>query len=176
MISYGRAVTEKDLLEILALQQKNLHTKISFEEKKKEGFVTVSHTYEILKEMNDTCAHIIAKSEGRVVGYALCMHPKFADKIEVLQPMFDEIEAIVPSIKNYVAMGQICIDKAFRKQGVFRKLYENMQHAIRPEFDTIITEVDATNDRSLQAHYAVGFKDLKTYYSGGQKWVVIYLK
>lgn len=176
MISYVRATSEKELEQILVLQRKNLPTVISSDEKAKEGFVTVSHTFKILKKMNDVCAHIIAKSDDKVVGYALCMHPKFADEIEVLKPMFDEIEAIVPKIENHIAMGQICVDKAFRKMGIFRKLYETMQAAIRPEFDTIITEVDAENTRSLQAHYAVGFIDLKTYRSGGQDWKLIVLK
>ncbi len=50
-----------------------------------------------------------------------------------------------------------------------------MQVSIRPEFDTIITEVDAKNSRSLQAHYGIGFTDLKTYSVGGQDWKVIKL-
>ncbi len=45
-----------------------------------------------------------------------------------------------------------------------------MQVSICPDFDTIITEVDAKNTRSLQAHYAVGFQVLKTYRSAGQDW------
>ena len=175
MITYQRATSDEELQQILELQQQNLPTVISSQEKKNEGFVTVSHTFEILKEMNDVCAHIIAKSEGRVIGYALCMHPKFADDITVLRPMFDEIETTLPKTENYITMGQICIDKAFRKQGIFRKLYETMQTSIRPEFGTIITEVDTKNTRSLQAHYAVGFIDIKTYRSGGQDWKLIRL-
>ena len=176
MITYHSATSDTELDQILALQKRNLPTAISSDEKTKEGFVTVSHTFEILKKMNNAQGHIIAKSQGKVVGYALCMHPKFADEIEVLKPMFDEIKAVSPKVKNYIAMGQICIDKAFRRQGVFRKLYETMRLAVRPEFDSIITEVDAENKRSLQAHYAIGFKDLKTYRSGGQEWKLISLQ
>ena len=175
MISYERVSSDEELEQILVLQRKNLPAIISSEEKVKEGFVTVSHTFEILKKMNTACAHIIAKSDDKVVGYALCMHPKFANEIHVLQPMFDEIDSIEPTIENYIAMGQVCIDKAFRKKGIFRKLYETMQVSIRPEFDTIITEVDAKNSRSLQAHYGIGFTDLKTYSVGGQDWKVIKL-
>ena len=176
MITYHRAASNQELSEILELQKTNLPTVISLEERTKEGFVTVMHTFETLKEMNDVCPHIIAKSNDKVVGYALCMHPKFANEIEVLQSMFAEIDSIEPKIENYIAMGQICVDKAFRKIGVFRKLYETMQVAIRPEFDTIITEVDSENKRSLQAHYAIGFKDLKTFISGSQEWKLIWLR
>ncbi len=173
MITYGRAASKSDLNQILALQRANLAENISSEDKKKEGFVTVLHTIDILKAMNDACPHIVAKSDGIVIGYALCMHPQFANVIEVLRPMFDEINALHPKIKNYIVMGQICIAKAFRGQGVFRKLYKTMREVIQPEFGLIITEVDAENGRSLHAHYAVGFEELKTYRSGDQDWKLI---
>lgn len=173
MITFGRAISEVDLNQILALQQKNLLGSMSSEEKKKEGFVTVSHTFDMLRAMNDTCPHVIAKSDDAVIGYALCMHPKFSDDIEVLRPMFEKIKAIHPKIKNYITMGQICVDKTYRGQGVFRQLYLTMQKAVEPEFELIITEVDAENTRSLRAHYAVGFKEVTTYTSDGREWKLI---
>jgi|SRR5680860_260907 len=173
MITYARAASEADLNQILSLQRANLPGNISSEDKKKEGFVTVLHTFDILKAMNDTCPHIVAKSDGIVIGYALCMHPKFADEIGVLRPMFDEINALHPKSKNFIVMGQICIARAFRGQGVFRKLYKTMRENVQPEYELIITEVDAENGRSLHAHYAVGFEELKTYRSGDQDWKLI---
>lgn len=175
MITFERATSKVDLNQILDLQRKNLPAHISSEEKKKEGFVTVSHTYANLKAMNDVCQHIVAKSGGHVIGYALCMHPSFAEDIEVLHPMFEKVEAILPKIENYIVMGQICIDKAYRGQGIFRKLYLAMRGAVHPEFEYIITDVDAENTRSLGAHYSVGFKDLATFCSCGQVWKIIQL-
>lgn len=86
---------------------------------------------------------------------------KFALEIEVLKPMFKEMSLVLPKNTAFMVMGQICIDTTYRKKGVFRKLYEAMETAVRPEFNSIITEVDAKNTRSLNAHYAIGFKDLK---------------
>ena len=175
MIHFKTASTNEELKQILALQQENLPEAISEEEQKLEGFVTVRHTFDLLNRMNDVCAHIIAIYEGKVVGYSLCMHPKFEDEIEVLQPMFTEIKNVVPVGEHFIVMGQICIDKGYRKQGVFRKLYETMLEEIQPGFDSIITEVDLINNRSLQAHFAVGFKLLSRYNSGGQDWALISL-
>lgn len=175
MITYGRATSEADLNQILALQRKNLPGSISSEERINEGFVTVSHTFDLLKAMNDVCPHILAKSDGIVIGYALCMHPKFANDIAILRPMFEEIKSLHPKIEKCIAMGQICIDKTYRGRGIFRQLYKTMQEGVQPEFEQIITEVDAENTRSLRAHYAVGFKDLLTYRSSGQDWRVIRL-
>ncbi|MCJ7465272.1 MAG: GNAT family N-acetyltransferase [Maribacter sp.] len=167
--------TRRELEQILELQQKNLYINVSEEIKEKEGFVTVSHTYDILERMHRVFPHIVAKDGDKVVGYALCMHPIFADDIEVLRPMFAEITSTLPNHTPYMAMGQICIDADYRKKGIFRKLYETMKEMIQPQFSAIVTEVDVKNTRSLSAHYAVGFKDLKTYSSGGQDWKLIIL-
>ena len=175
MIRYKRASQKDELEQILQLQQDNLPAIVSEEIKKKEGFVTVHHDFNILHEMNEVCPHIIAVSDEKVVGYALCMHPKFGDEIEVLKPMFAQIKLILGPDESYITMGQICIDKAFRRQGIFRRLYSYMLQEIKPEFDCIITEVDAKNMRSLEAHYAVGFELLSRYSSGGQDWELIRL-
>ncbi|MCM4171263.1 GNAT family N-acetyltransferase [Arenibacter sp. TNZ] len=146
------------------------------DEEEKEGFVTVSHTLELLTKMNTACPHIIAKDQEKVVGYALCMHPSFRNDIEVLKPMFKKIATVMPKAESYMVMGQSCIDKEYRRQGIFRKRYETMKNNLQPRFNKIITEVDATNLRSLEAHYTVGFRDLKTYNAGGQDWKLIVLR
>ena len=176
MIICKQVSEEAELVQILKLQQQNLSAILKESERKHEGFVTVSHTLDMLKEMNHACPHIIAESNGKVVGYALCMHPQFADTIEVLKPMFYEINKTLPKTENYLIMGQICIAKAYRRQGIFRKLYETMQNSIAPNFKSIITEVDRKNTRSINAHYAVGFEHLKSYQSGGQQWELIILR
>ncbi|MEZ4874386.1 MAG: GNAT family N-acetyltransferase [Flavobacteriaceae bacterium] len=176
MITYSLSQSQEELEQILSLQQANLGEQLSIQEKQQEGFVTVKHTLEMLKKLNQVCPHIIAKWEGRVIGYALCMHPKFEKQIEILRPMFDEIQKKISTEEDYLVMGQICVDKRFRKQGVFRKLYTAMKEEYLPPYSQIITEVDTKNIRSLKAHYAVGFQKLSSYASGGQDWEVIFLK
>jgi len=173
-ITYHSASTTEELHQILKLQQDNLPQKLSSSEKEKEGFLTVHHTFDLLKQMNDACSHIIAKHNNTVVGYALCMTADFKTKIPVLIPMFNEIESVVSKAKNYVVMGQVCVSKDYRKQGIFRGLYQFMSQALK--FDIIVTEVDIKNVRSSNAHKAVGFKLLKTYTSHNQLWEIISLE
>ena len=175
MIRYKTASSADELEQILLLQRENLPEAISEEVRIKQGFVTVHHGFDLLKRMNDVCPHIIAKKDDKVVGYALCMHPNFGDEIDVLLPMFSEIKKIVDPHKKYIVMGQVCIDKLFRKRGLFRRLYETMLHEIQPNFTSIITEVDIKNSRSQQAHYAIGFQLLSRYQSGGHNWELIEL-
>lgn len=183
MITYSQAQSNQELHEILELQKRNLPARLTSEEKITEGFVTVQHELPLLQEMNTRCAHTLAKMGDTVVGYALSMHLDFKDELPVLVPMFKEIERSIElgllPLKNknsYIIMGQICIDKIYRKQGVFRSLYKHMLQNIQPEFTTIITEVDATNSRSLEAHSAIGFTLMSRYNSGGQDWELLYLQ
>jgi len=172
-IVYKRANHTSELIQILALQQKNLPISISTQEKEKEGFVTVHHDFDILKKMNDREPHIIAKHGDTVIGYALCMTKDFSDEIDVLRPMFQQIDPTIPPDINYLTMGQICIDKPFRKQGVFKGLYNKMRETLKNQYDLLITEVAADNIRSLQAHLAIGFKELVIYEAKGIRWHLI---
>ncbi len=175
MLVYEQTSTLAQLEEILLLQQLNLPKNLTTEEKEQEGFLTVEHSLAFLKEMHHECPHTIAIDQGKVIGYALSMHPKFANSIEVLKPMFHEINKVVQNNCNYMVMGQICVSKEYRGKGVFRGLYKAMKEKLPKGFDTIITEVDAKNQRSLHAHEAVGFTELKRYHSEGKEWSLIIL-
>lgn len=176
MIRYTQASSIDHLEQILLLQRQNLPKNLIEGEKEREGFLTVEHSLEVLKAMNDECRHVIALENKKVVAYALCMHPKFAESIEVLKPMFYEINKVIEGKNNYMVMGQICVAKPHRGQGVFRRLYETMKEKLPEGFDAIITEVDAKNQRSIHAHRAVGFTELKRYQSEGKDWSLITLK
>jgi ribosomal protein S18 acetylase RimI-like enzyme len=175
-ITYHRSSKEKELMDILSLQERNLKDILSPNDKIKEGFVTLKHDFNILKKMNDSCAHCIAKQDDKVIGYALSMLPDFKNEIPILVPMFVEIDNALNNKKinlNYLAMGQICVDKDFRGIGVFRGLYDFMRRELSNEYDALITEVDVSNTRSSQAHKAVGFEVLKNYASNNQNWELI---
>lgn len=175
VIIYTRAETNNELNQILKLQQNNIPSEISEDEKILEGFVTVNHTFEVLQAMNNKCPHIVAKRDNLVVGYALCMLKDFKEEIEVLKPMFKQIDRCLNDNQSYIVMGQICIDKLFRRQGVFRGLYNYMRDIHSSKFDLIITEVDNKNARSMNAHIAIGFKILYSYRSNSHDWNILYL-
>ncbi|MBP6181965.1 GNAT family N-acetyltransferase [Flavobacterium sp.] len=172
-IIYKRASTLDELEQIRTLQLQNGAQNITTEEKLQEGFVTVQHTVALLEQMNTACAHIIAKDNDMVIGFALVMLSSFRNEIEILIPMFERIDGLVPKDKTYVVMGQICVDKKYRKQGIFRGLYHFYREELQHEFDYLITEVATINLRSMQAHEAIGFKIIDTYEEDGIVWNII---
>ncbi|MCC1485291.1 GNAT family N-acetyltransferase [Winogradskyella immobilis] len=179
-VIYKRAETSEELQQILELQQRNIKAVLKDSTIKTEGYVTVEHTFDVLKRMNDACPHIIAKANGVVVGYALCMLETFRDDVLILKPMFEYMDTIIES-KNllrlkYLIMGQICIDKTFRKQGLFKKLYTHFKIELESDFDAVITEVNTKNTRSSKAHKSVGFEVLDEHTENGEDWELIIWK
>jgi ribosomal protein S18 acetylase RimI-like enzyme len=179
-ITYTQAKTVNELHQILALQAANLSKNISEEEAKNQGFVTVQHDFELLDTMNQPFAHIIAKDGERVVGYALVMLRSFADKIPVLFSMFDMINKAIFQEKpikdsTYFTMGQICIDKDYRGQGLVENLYKTMEKYYAKDFQYLITEISARNTRSIKAHSKVGFENLKVFTdeTSGEVWHLV---
>lgn len=179
MVNVSTAQSEKDLRAIIALQTINLPKNISVEEAESQGFVTVVHDFDILKRMNDDAAHIIAKSSGRVVGYCLAMTKKFKDDIPVLIPMFDKMDEQSYQGKrigdyHYIVCGQVCVAKEARGQGVFDRLYHHYQEVYAPTYDLILTEIAIRNQRSIRAHYRVGFETLLRYHApDGEAWEIV---
>ncbi|MEO0572411.1 MAG: GNAT family N-acetyltransferase [Bacteroidota bacterium] len=175
MIVYKQARTKAEIKQILNLQKLNLPKNLSETEIREQGFLTVEHSQDLLWKMNQVFPHTLATEEGKVIGYALSMHPKFGKEIEILKSMFAKIKEIFIR-DSFLIMGQICVAKTHRGQGVFRELYRNMQTYTRNKFDSIITEVDVKNFRSMNAHKAIGFKELAKHTSDGRVWSLIILE
>ncbi|MFI5135260.1 MAG: GNAT family N-acetyltransferase [Chitinophagales bacterium] len=178
-ILIATAISDNDLLGILRLQQENLPRNISKEEAIEQGFVTVEHSFDVLKRMNEKYQHIIAKVNDEVVGYALVMTKEFRNDIPVLIPMFEKIDQLTYegkslSMQNYFVMGQVCIAKNFRGLGIFDLLYEKLEKNLSTQFTLCITEVASRNIRSVKAHERVGFKTIHTYTDPrGEKWKIM---
>lgn len=165
MISYTTSNSEEELYGILQLQKSNLPNNILAEEKQNQGFVTVEHTYQQLKKLNDVVPHIIAKDNEKVVGYVLAMTKASKTEIPILIPMFEVFDQLkydnqVISAYNYMVVGQVCVEKEYRGQGIFDAIYNFYRKQLEPKFEFAITEIAAINFRSLKAHQRVGFKEV----------------
>lgn len=173
-VFYRPAVTDRELLEVLDLQRRNQPAALSAEEMEREGYVTLTHSLPLLRQMQGRGPQIVCVANGRVVGYALCLHPELAGEVPALAPMFRAIRLVRGADSEYRVMGQVCIEKKFRGQGHFRRLYRELQKCCSPL--PLITEVAESNKRSLEAHRAIGFESLTRHEDGGTRWEVLILQ
>ena len=173
------AAADEDLKQILALQRQNVEEELSSAEVAADGFVTVRHDLGLLRDMNRAESHIVAKSGGRVVGYALVMLRAFEDRIPILGPMYDKLSQLSYHGRPveeypYFIMGQVCVAKPFRGSGAFGGMYREMRALYFPKYRMVITEVARRNTRSIRAHEKVGFELLHRYRdASGEEWDVV---
>ena len=164
--------------EILALQRENLPARLSAEQTREQGFVTIEHSPDILRKMHAVLPSVVAWKEGHMVGYALSMARECRGLIPALAPMFEVLDALVVDGRPlarvpYYVMGQVCVAKAQRGRGVLQALYSAHRDAYASRFEELVTEISVRNVRSLSAHARVGFRDIHRYQDAVDSWVVV---
>ena len=174
-----QANSSHDLNEILLLQQKNAKTALATAEIEEQGFVTVQHSKEQLERMQSLVPQIIAEHEKTLIGYALVMPKALKKSIPVLVPMFDLLDTLVYKGRpvkdlSFYVMGQICIAKEFRGQGVFQSLYAAHKSFLSKEYDYCITEISTSNLRSMKAHLKLGFEVLHRFRDPQDEWNIVF--
>jgi ribosomal protein S18 acetylase RimI-like enzyme len=177
-IQVKQATSAAELLEIIALQEKNHRDYVSIEEGLKNGFVSVKHELTLLEEMNIASPQIIATADKEVIAFALVMLKAFEGRIPVLVPMFKMLKQLYYNHKkleeySYYVMGQICIAEKYRSIGLFDKLYLKHKEMNSKKYELCVTEVSSSNFRSLKAHQRVGFKTIHTFKDFTDEWQIM---
>lgn len=172
--------TPREVAQILQLQAENHPSVLSAEVQAREGFVTVQHNPEVLARMNLHAPSVIAQSGDALAGYCLMMPREFRPDIPILEPMFQRLDQLTwrgqpLDRQRWFVMGQVCVAAAFRGQGVFDGMYQQLGEVYRNRFDFVVTEVAERNVRSMRAHERVGFQTLYQYNNqlSGEPWRVI---
>jgi hypothetical protein len=169
--------TTDHLLQILDLQQLNLRYNITEEELNEQGFVTLRHDLKTLEQMHRLAPSVVILENEKVVAYALTMLPECRPLVPELEPMFALLDRLSWNNQplgnqQFYVMGQVCIAKAYRGQGLFEKLYQHHKKIYQSRFDLFITEISARNRRSLRAHEKTGFKIIHTHQDELDEWLV----
>ncbi len=178
MIEIKRVSSIEQLESIAALQQANLRKNVSSEEADSQGFLTAEYSLEILKEMHAHEPAIIATDESRIAGYALVatknirsIHPLLIDLFDAIDQL--EYDGHLLKESNYVVVGQLCVGKEYRGQGVVPKLYHHFRDSLALDYSYCVTDVASSNVRSLNAHKKSGFTVIQHTEYAGIGWEVV---
>jgi len=167
-----------ELKQILQLQKKNLRQHITEAEMKSQGFVTLHHDLSALRQMHELAPSVIIRDQNSVVAYALTMLRECRQLTPDLEPMFallDQLSWNNKSLNDYrfYVMGQVCIAKNYRGQGLFDELFRHHKKIYQSRFDLFITEIATRNVRSMRAHERVGFKTIHVHRDELDEWAVV---
>ena len=177
-IHYCTAASDDDIRQILSLQQANHASSLTEAQAARDGFVTVVHSFDLLRQMNQAAPQIIAKDNNIIVGYALVMLRSFESMIPVLIPMFNRLATVEYAGKKltdhtFYVMGQICVAEKYRGQGVFDSLYQTHREKHQHAYDLCVTSVSTRNGRSMRAHERVGFEVVHTFRDLTDEWNIL---
>lgn len=169
MILITTLTTSEEISSLLILQQENLRENVSIDEQISDGFLTLKHSADLLRRMNDAARTIIAQNSlSKVIGYALTMLPKFAPDIPELSSLFywiNHIDYLGKPLRNYsyYIMGQVCVSKAYRRQQIFQRMLYKHREIYKDQYQLLITSVSNKNQPSIRAHLGLGFEIIHTF-------------
>ena len=174
------ATTDREIQEIRDLQEVNLKENVTAENRLSDGFLTAKYELDFLKAMHNLTPAIIAKPDDAVVGYALATDKSLLSSHPLLNDLSCQINKISFKKKtigdfNYLVVGQLCVAKEFRGQGVAQQLYFHFKKVYKNRYPFAVTDVDQKNNASLGMHSKVGFKTLSTLNYGESSWNVVVL-
>jgi ribosomal protein S18 acetylase RimI-like enzyme len=176
---YATTVTTSDeLLQILALQYQNLPGNIDDAEMRSQGFVTFQHSLDVLQQFHALAPSVIVKDDNKVVAYALTVVNEARYIFPPMESMFALLDALQWKNKpfydyRYYEMGQICVAKEYRGQGMVEMLYKQHKEAYSDQYDLLITKISTKNFRSLKAHQRIGFQTLTIQKDELGEWDVV---
>ena len=177
-IGIALASTEAHFAQILSLQRRYHVAVLPDDVQSREGFLFVEHTLPLLARMAAASPQAIALHDGRVVGYCLSLPPALQADVPVLAPMFEQFgkcewRGRPVSEQRYVVGGQVCVDRAYRGQGLLARLYRRLGTEVADACELCVTEIATRNGVSVRAHGKMGFEAIGTYSHGDEDWVIV---
>ena len=165
-----------DIAQIEELQKK-YHVSYISEEDKKSGFVTTLFTREQLAELIEKEDGISLTCDGeKVVAYAMAGSWEFWSKWPLFQYMIADLENVTYmgqqlTTRNSYQYGPVCIDMAYRGQGVLENLFAHSARQMGRRYPILITFINHLNPRSYTAHTKkVGLDVIKNFSFNGNNY------
>jgi hypothetical protein len=153
-----RRAKPQDYSAILRLQSANFIGNLSPEERQ-EGFLSAEFTSRQVAEMAEDLGTTIASVDGALVAFLCAFRNEFDHGSPVVAKMlesYDRAEFAGKSLGSYQSYiyGPVCIDRAYRRRGLLRGLYEAQKRELAGRFEVGVAFVSRTNPHSLKAHVA----------------------
>ena len=168
----------RDYLAILRLQSANFIGNLSIEEQK-EGFLSAEFTSQQVTEIAEDLGTTIALSDKAVVAFLCAFRNEFNHGSPVIAKMlesYDRVEFNGKALSSYISYvyGPVCIDRAYRRRGLLRGLYEAQKQELAGCFEVGVAFVSRTNPHSLHAHVAgLGMTEVGDFELNGNVYAIL---
>jgi L-amino acid N-acyltransferase YncA len=151
--------TREDIAGILDLQDANL--------RERDGTLSVRFPREWFEAALDDLPVLVARKEGRVVGYLVSSSPAAQAQVPIIQAML----RAYPGEPDAYLYGPICIAESERGQDLAAALMSAL--AARLPGRQGITFIRRDNTRSMRAHGKIGMRQVAEFTHGDAAIVVV---
>ena len=175
---FFRRATPQDYPAILRLQSENFIANLS-EEERKEGFLSAEFSPEQVAAIAEDLGTTVATVDGAVVAFLCAFRKEFNTGSPVIAQMLATYDRVkfgsqpLSSYSSYV-YGPVCIQRAYRRQGLLRQLYEAQLRELAGQFEVGVAFVSRSNPYSLKAHIAgLGMTEVGDFEFKGNVYVIL---
>jgi predicted GNAT superfamily acetyltransferase len=156
-IEYRRALPP-DYPAIVRLNAANFIANLSQDERA-DGFLSALFTLAQTAAMAEDLGTTVAVVDGVLAGFLCAFRNDFDHGSPVVAKMIESYDRFhfdgkLLSSYNTYAYGPVCIDRAFRRKGLLRGLYEAQKRELAGRFEVGVALIARNNSHSLQAHVA----------------------
>jgi predicted GNAT superfamily acetyltransferase len=156
-VLYRRALPE-DYSAIVRLNAANFIVNLA-EHERADGFLSALFTLEQTAAMAEDLGTTVALVDGVVAGFLCAFRNDFDHGSPVVAKMIESyshvyFEGKLLSSYNSYAYGPVCIDRAYRRRGLLRGLYEAQKLDLAGRFEVGVALIARNNPHSMQAHVA----------------------
>jgi len=173
-----RRASGTDFEGMVKLQDSNLASKIS-DDQKKDGFLSAAFSAQQFESMdNDGCVIVAMDDENLVEAFLCSSTPMFNLPFALPAAMierFSKIDFGEERLSNQQVLitGPVCIDQAWRGKGVLEKLYEALYKELFGQYDAAVVFVSKENPRSIKAHEKLGMSVVDEFVFNSKDFVIM---
>jgi L-amino acid N-acyltransferase YncA len=148
-------------------------------DERKDGFVSVEFPLPQIDAMASGLGIVVAREEGRVLGYMCASRLDFLPRPPVLDAMSHSLGGIVFQDKLLMdattfVYGPVCIDSSLRGTGLLQRMFSALKTELAGCFQFGVAFVAADNHRSLRAHVnGLGMTRVGLFEHGGNKYYAL---
>ena len=147
----------EDIEKVLELHFKYQIDSIK-EEDKKDGFITTAFTKEQMIDLITLEQGLfIAVNDEKVVAYVMSASWKFLSRWPMFAFMVEDLHNLEYlgqklTVQNSYQYGPVCVDKEYRRSGVFEQIFDFARENMTKKFPILVTFINKINARSYEAH------------------------
>lgn len=176
-VEYRKAIAA-DYGAIMRLNAANFIANLAVDERG-EGFLSALFTLEQTAAMAEDLGTTVAIVDGQVAGFLCAFRNEFDHGSPVVAKMiesYDRLSFEGKLLNRYqtYAYGPVCIDRAHRRQGLLRGLYQEQKRELAGRFEVGVALIARANQHSMSAHVAgLGMTDVGSFEVNGNLFATV---